>query len=534
MRRSIVCNGVIGLAFFLVVQPVCEVRAEDVPVAEPAEITVRGVVFEDEDGDGLAGEDEQGVAGVLVSSRARIVVTDEQGRFELPVNAADDDVFVIKPVGWRVGGHPLHLLSGHYVHRPAGSPRLFYAGLAATDEVPGELAFGMTRVAEPEDFRVALIADPQPETGMEIDYIRRDALPQLAREGVSAVVSLGDIMFDHLDLFDSYNRAIGALGVLHVGVIGNHDLNFDAETDADAGETFRRIYGPRYRAFFMGRVCFVVLDNIEWLGPGKGTGNYREVMKDEQLAWLGQLLPHVPLDYLVVICAHAPLHSVNRQEPAIANRQALFDLLRDRAQVLAVTGHSHITHHRTFTSEDGWEGAGVFHHHNIATLSGSWWSGPADHRGIPATDQRDGTPNGYVVLDIRGADYTPQFRPASLDPAHQMRIYPPGHHRNGEQPERLLLVNVFDGIDSAEVTVRINGGEPRRMRFAQQEDPLAQAYYSGPARQGKTWVRPSVSHHMWQAMLPEDALPRRQTHRIEVRYRDRFGRDFTEHMIYVP
>ena len=55
-----------------------------------------GVVFEDSDGDGRRDRGEPALAGVQVSDGRRIVRTDAQGRWSLPLSP-DHTVFVIKP-----------------------------------------------------------------------------------------------------------------------------------------------------------------------------------------------------------------------------------------------------------------------------------------------------------------------------------------------------------------------------------------------------------------------------------------------------
>ena len=58
----------------------------------------------------------------------------------------------------------------------------------------------------------------------------------------------------------------------------------------------------------------------------------------------------------------------------------------------------------------------------MTAVSGSWWSGPYDHRGIAVADSRDGSPNGYHVLSIDGQSYSTQFQPANEPNSRQMRI----------------------------------------------------------------------------------------------------------------
>src|SRR5690606_24329289 len=68
--------------------------------ADSAPQTARGLVFHDSNGNRRFDEGEKPLKGIRVSNGRDIVKTDDEGRYELPV---DDDtiVFVIKPRGWR-------------------------------------------------------------------------------------------------------------------------------------------------------------------------------------------------------------------------------------------------------------------------------------------------------------------------------------------------------------------------------------------------------------------------------------------------
>ena len=50
--------------------------------------------------------------------------------------------------------------------------------------------------------------------------------------------------------------------------------------------------------------------------------------------------------------------------------------------MVSFSGHTHTTEHHYFGAADGWNGAEPHHQHMLTTLSGSWWSGPFDHRGV--------------------------------------------------------------------------------------------------------------------------------------------------------
>ena len=63
-----------------------------------AEELARGFVFDDRNGNGKRDSGEAGIKGIRVSSGSKIVTTDANGQYEIPV-ADDTIIFVIKPPG---------------------------------------------------------------------------------------------------------------------------------------------------------------------------------------------------------------------------------------------------------------------------------------------------------------------------------------------------------------------------------------------------------------------------------------------------
>ena len=514
-----------------------------VPALAPADEPeiARGMVFHDLNENGVHDEGEPGIEGVVISNGYDVTTTDEDGMWELPAEG-DTVIFMTKPSGYAIETDEYNTPLFYYVHRPDGSPpghpdaweRRQFDGIEPTGPLPESIDFPLREIDEPEDYNVLLFADTQPRDWEELDYVARSVIGQVReQEDVHFGMTLGDIMYDDLDLFQPFIEATSKVGVPFYGVIGNHDMNFDSLDDAYAGETYIRYYGPRTYSFNVGRVHYVGLDNIYWRGwDDDQTGNYRETFRERDMEWLRRNLEHVPEDYLVVIATHGPIWMHHRREGNrfAANTQGLFDALEDRRRVLAVNGHSHLSHHRTFTEEDGWNGAGHFHQHNIVTVSGAWWSGPADSLGIPTAEQRDGTPRGYIVLEIEGNRYTPRYRGAGLPAETQMRIYPPTLHDKGENT---LLVNVFDGMmDDGEVHYAVNGGPFQRMTYSPQLDPVAESLYAGDPPDVPGWINPVTSVHVWEAELEEGAL-HEGANLIEVRYRDTFDRNFRDSISFL-
>lgn len=484
----------------------------------------RGVVFADRNGNGQRDPDEPGVAGVAVSNQDDVVLTDAEGRYRLPVT--DDTIlFVSKPSGYRVPVNKDQLPQFYYIHKPGGSPQLRYTGVAPTGPLPESVDFPLMKADEAETLRVVVLADPQVETTQEIQFFRDDVLSELVGIPAAFGITLGDLVSNQLDLYNGYNDGVGRVGIPFYNVIGNHDLNFDAPDDRDCDETFHRVFGPNYYSWNHGRVHFVTLDSVEWLGD-----HYRGGFGERQLRWLANDLAHVPADRLIVLCLHIPIVTVSGRD--CHDRQKLFDVLADRPRVLALAGHEHLHAHTFFDAADGWHGAGTFHQIICATASGSWWSGPKDIRGIPVADCRDGTPNGYNIITFTGHDYVTEFKPAGLDPAQRMRIYPPGSTGIDDLARRRLLVNVFDGSDRCRVEYSLDGAPFVPMPQVAEPDPLAAALLAGVLDSGKPWARPVVSTHLWGVELPQ-ALPR-GTHVVTIRVKDHFGRTYEQSRIFVP
>ncbi len=516
----------------------------------------RGQVFEDLNSNGRLDSGEPGIPGVRVSNGRDVVATDAAGAFELKVDE-EAVIFITKPRGFTVPVNGHQLPQFYYIHQPQGSPAgQRYPGIRPTGPLPERIDFPLLRAEVPRRFEAILISDPQPQTEAELDYIRDDVLPELLEIQAQFGMTMGDILFDDLSMFPRYNALIGQIGIPWYNVAGNHELNFEAADDRYSLETFKRYYGPPYYSFEVGDALFVVLDNIEYQGNGqsdpgdiRGNGGYVAKLGRRQLAWLKNELSFVPDDRLIFLAMHAPLESYVFDSP-MADRGALFRLLAGRPNLYAVAGHTHTTEHHYFDSEDGFSGPGAFHHHVLATVSGSWWSGPFDPRGVPTTDQRDGTPNGYHVLTVDGTDVSMRYKAAGFPEDYQMRIvYDVAHHglskdgmrdfRTGELfdgrftvdqlPAAELLVNLFDGGPKSVVRFRIDDGPYLPMKRISRPDPYMVETFARNKATVKSWLTATPSSHLFSADVPDDLSP--GTYRVSVQATDEFGRQHHAHSI---
>jgi 3',5'-cyclic AMP phosphodiesterase CpdA len=517
--------------------------------------TVSGIVYESSAG-GPRQPGEAGIEGVLVSNGQDVVRTDAQGRYVLPI---DDEgiVFAIAPPGFGAPVAPsTHLPRFSYIHQPQGSPaelKLRFRGVDPTGPLPASVDFPLIRQAEQAKFDVILFTDPQPESHAELDFVRDDVVNGLIGANAAFGITTGDILFDDLSMYGRYNRIVGQIGLPWFNIGGNHDLNFEAKDRAYSRETFKRVFGAPYYAFHHGNALFLMLDNVAYLGPDPSRpvdrgGPYIGKFGERQLAFIENALKETPQDKLVVACMHIPLKShLNAEDPTTytADREDFLRLISGRPAV-SFSGHTHTTEHHYFDLEGG----GEHHHHILTAVSGSWWSGPSDYRGIACAVSRDGSPNGYHVLRIDGTKYETSFVAAKEPQGRKTRIMLDSvFHRAGRELQRdfrmgqmlgspvsadtlyatEVIVNVFDGGPKTTVEFSVGKSAPVAMTRDARPDPLTQELFARNEATKKPWVKAEVSSHIWTSRLPRDLNP--GAHTLTVRVRDEYGRTFTEHAV---
>jgi hypothetical protein len=526
---------------------------------EKTAVTVHGTVREDISRTGGRAITDLPLPGVLVSNGRDVVRTDQAGRYTLPVEPGMA-IFIIKPSGFAVPTDLVtHIPLFSHVHEPEGTPaelELRYAGLAPTGPLPDALDFALIRVNEPARFDVVLLTDPQPESTAEIEYVRDDVVAGLIGVDAAFGITAGDLMFDDLSMYNRYNKIIGRIGIPWWSVGGNHDLNYEAPDARRSRETWKRVFGAPYYAHEYAGALFIMLDNVDYLGPdpakpGKA-GKYRGFVSADQLAFVAALLKETPAGRLIVVVMHIPLTTyLGPDEPnqTTVNRAELLKLLEGRPSV-SFSGHTHSTEHHYLGSAVGFPGPGEHHHHVMTAVSGSWWSGPLDHRGIACADAYDGSPNGFHILSIDGTNYTTRFVPAAEPAGKQMRISLESQtHEDDHEVLRTLtmsellrspvtadqaaasylVVNVFDGGPKTVVTCSLDSGPAVTMKKVNRPDPFIQQIYARNPETIKPWVKPVPSSHLWSVKLPAGLRP--GAYALKVKAVDEYGREHRDGMV---
>jgi hypothetical protein len=511
-------NVWLPFAVVITVLSLAPAAAETGPVAE-------GRVFVDRDRDGTRDAGEPGLTGVGVSNGREIVETDADGRYRIPIEPGRA-IFVIKPRGLLFPIDALGIPRFYHLHHPEGSPKgLEFPGVPPTGPLPDSVDFPLVEQHEPDALNVLLLGDPQVRDGTDLGYLARDVVDRLVGTEAAFGVVLGDIAYDDLSVYPALNGLMSRVGIPWIYVHGNHDINFDARSDALSDETWQRVYGPASWSFDWGPAHFVVLDDVIYEGD-PGSRSYRAGLREDQLAFLEADLARVAPSRLVVVAMHIPLQDLEApQREAFLTRFARFD------RVLVVTAHWHIQMHSFFSRE----GASPVHHLVAPTVCGSWWLGAFDPFGLPHTTMRDGSPSGYSMLRIDGGDYTIDFVPLGLPRSEQMHVSLPPFLDAQDASGRGVLINVYAGSERSTVELRVDDGPWRpAMRL---EDRLSPRYAAILAREEsmsharRRLPDPLPSPHLWRGTLPDGLSP--GPHLLEVRTVDMFGREHLSRRSFV-
>ncbi len=499
-----------------------------------AQTTVTGYVYDDANGNGTRDRREQGIAGISVSNGVQVATTDANGRYELPVGD-DNIIFVIKPSGYAVPVDENNQPRFYYIHKPNGSPALKYGGVAPTGPLPKSVDFPLTKREELADFTALIFGDPQAYTEDEIAFFAKGIVAEV--EGVENIafgLSLGDLVGDHLVLHSPYIKAVAKVGVPWYNLMGNHDMDYDAQADSLADETYEANFGPANYAFNYGNAHFIILDDILYPDPRDGNGYWGGFRKD-QLDFVENNLKHVSKDKLVVLAFHIPIWDYQETSFRRADRQRLFDLLAEYPHTLSMSAHTHLQRQNFYGKEDGWGQDKPHHEYNAGTTSGDWYSGEANELGVPTSTMRDGTPKGYAFLNISGNQYTIDYKVAGESKDFQLKLFHPKVVAHGRGTQSGIFANFFMGHEGNTVEYRVDAGEWTPMIYIEIPDPdfVYQLYRWDTTDELMPGRRPSnavSSTHLWRGNIPANLSV--GEHAIEVRATDMFGRTYTQKSAY--
>lgn len=425
----------------------------------------------------------KGVKGVVVSDGYTVIITDKKGRYELEPNPAAINIFISTPAGYAFSNE-----QGIARH---------YRSITSNPETR-ELNFYLEPLGKDDNEHQFIIwADPQVKNAKDVEKLMSQSVPDVQqwvkKAGAGALlhgITVGDIVWDELKLFDDYSRAVSKMGMPFFQCLGNHDMDYNKGGDEASDDTFQQTFGPTYYSFNRGKVHYVVMDDVRYLGKDREYDGY---FSQHQLDWLQKDLSFVPVDRLIVLCVHIPVHN------GVKNNEQLYAVLKDR-NVHIMSGHTH--YHKNVIR-------GNIYEHNHGTVCGAWWTGPICG---------DGTPCGYGVYKVKGTELSWFYKSTGLPEDHQMKIF----IEEVSSTEKKLQVNIWNHDPAWKTEYWVDGVNKGPLAQVEGFDPLAYATLLGPdLPKPRGFAEPRKTEHMFNAMVPASARE------IQLVATDRFGKKYT-------
>lgn len=331
--------------------------------------------------------------------------------------------------------------------------------------------------APSDSYTVLMIADPQANPyrkefrSENFAYATTDIWKDLfmdmrgriaSTSGPCYGICLGDIAaagrgaIPYEEVYKDYLQGMKTLQIPFFQVAGNHDHHFNngAKDDDEAVKPFEDAFGPRNYSFDLGQVHYVVLDDCIYI---KDLRRYpmKYGVEDGFLQWLKSDLARVPKDMPVMVCSHADLFNsegvqdwVYDNIPSAYKLPELLATLQGFEKLYFWAGHTHVCSFLgKINSTDNPSGIETF-------VVGRSSGGEMGNEYV----SRDGTPRGYVVLEIQGKEFhwkyhplqvenatfrgkeKPSFewKPKEMDENFQLRAYP-----RGAYGDDFIYANVF-------------------------------------------------------------------------------------------
>lgn len=461
---------------------------------------VEGFVFLDKNKNGMLDKTEKGISGIWVSNQKDLVQTDMNGFYRIE-SIENKAVYVVRPSGYSI--------------------EKYYADAEELSDFKHN--FPLVEKAVHANFDILVVGDPQMRTVASLEAFKEDIVEEMLYYNPEFAMVLGDIADNDLSMYPYAGSIMDALPYPVYKVFGNHDVNYRASSVENQSDKFVSFFGPDYYSFNEGNVHFIVLDNIRYQGwnmKEDKQGSYFGGLSDVQYEWLKKDLEIVPSDDLIVLAMHIPLLEQYTHKEEI---QRIFNLLKNKKNVLSLSGHLHAIENYFFNESTNWSFNHPFQNITVGAACGGWWCGPMDERGLPVSTCMDGSPNGYYQLSFSGNKYDYQFIPANHRADFQMRI-------TFDESSKQLYANVFSATKHARVSVSINGGDSVVMKNTCENDPFINRTYPSRSNFDNWSPGKMLTSHLWKTTLRLEQLPK-GIHRMDVTVEDVDGKRYNGHKL---
>ena len=483
--------------------------------------------------------DGAGVPDVLISDGIEIVKTDAQGNYKLMSAKKWKYVFMITPSGYE----PSALGFLPRIHVPLEAD-------AATRE---EADFTLEK-AQNDNYTLLVCGDMHlaRRTG---DLAQFEKVAEFMNKNIAAApgkvycLTLGDMTWDMYWIANNYGFSDYIQTMDHYfpsttffHTMGNHDNEMEVGGDFDKALKYTENLTPDYYSFNLGKIHYIVMDNMDFTGVEPGEENRSKYAKNftaEQLEWLKKDLSYVDKATPVFVTAHEPLarpSGLNWNEKLDGKDADLetFIGLFNGYNVRFLSGHTHNIFNKNWTS--------TFVEHNSGAICASWWWSGYITPGIHIA--QDGAPGGFTVWDVKGTACTHYYQAALQPREYQFRAYdmndvkatitedlsthsgyPKYYNHIQGYGDNVILVNVWDYDDDWKVEISENG-TPLEVSEVGVYDPLHIYAMTIPRlnKYNTTTFSTAKWRHFFQATASAADTP------VTVKVTDRYGNVFTEEM----
>ncbi|SHF98607.1 3',5'-cyclic AMP phosphodiesterase CpdA [Mariniphaga anaerophila] len=444
--------------------------------------------------------DGQGIAGVTVTDGISVCFTDSKGKYSLTGNPDSRFVYISSPAGYTV---PLNNSVPQFFQKVQPESKTKNIDFQLLRTPVDDTKHGFVVWADPQ---IKHIKEVEPAKGVVNDL--KTLLEQYKNVPFHGMGG-GDIVGDNPSLYDSTKNMLSVLNIPFYQSPGNHDLHYNNRSNDLAPEVYQNHFGPDYYSFNRGKIHYVVLNDVFYLGRDYFYIGY---ITEQQLSWLEKDLSVVAPGTTVVVALHIPT-ALNEEDlkhfayseiaRSVSNKQALYKILEPYTTHI-VSGHMHVSSNIVISPK-------IFEH-NVSSVCGAWWQGPY---------AEDGTPNGYAVFEANGSELTWYFKSAGHDKNYQFRAYDVGE--NPEQKE-YITANVWNWDPAWQVFWYENGKKMGEMEAYLGADPETAKAYADKDKLDYKWIEARPSNHMFRTK------PRSASAKITIEVIDRFGNSYKQNL----
>src|SRR5688572_4867627 len=161
----------------------------------------------------------KGIKNVVVSDGYSVVLTDKKGKYEFVPHPEAVSLFISTPAGYEFLNE--NGITRHY-------------RLLQNIELTKDINFELVALNKDDNEHQFIIwADPQVANPTDVQKMMSQSVPDVqklvAAAGAGTLlhgITVGDIVWDKLEMFADYDKAVGQMGIPFFQCLGNHDMDY--------------------------------------------------------------------------------------------------------------------------------------------------------------------------------------------------------------------------------------------------------------------------------------------------------------------